>query len=28
MLKLMRSLDFKIKLYEDDPDFRICVRVL
>ncbi|MGZ3237028.1 MAG: bifunctional acetate--CoA ligase family protein/GNAT family N-acetyltransferase, partial [Burkholderiaceae bacterium] len=28
MLKLMRSLDFQIKLYEDDPDFRLCVRVL
>jgi acetyltransferase len=28
MLKLMRSLDFKIKLYEDDPDFRVCVRTL
>ncbi|MGZ3253472.1 MAG: GNAT family N-acetyltransferase, partial [Burkholderiaceae bacterium] len=28
MLKLMRSLGFQIKLYEDDPDFRLCVRVL
>lgn len=28
MLKLMRSLDFQIKLYEDDPDFQLCVRPL
>ncbi|HJV80655.1 bifunctional acetate--CoA ligase family protein/GNAT family N-acetyltransferase [Noviherbaspirillum sp.] len=28
MLKLMRSLDFEIRKYEEDPDFRLCVRVL
>jgi len=28
MLKLMRSLDFKIGPYEDDADFRLCVRAL
>lgn len=28
MLKLMRSLDFQIKPYEDDIDFRLCVRQL
>jgi acetyltransferase len=28
MLKLMRGLDFEIKKYEEDPDFRLCVRVL
>ncbi len=28
MLKLMRSLEFQVKLYEDDPDFRLCVRTL
>lgn len=28
MLKLMRSLDFKIKPYEEDRDFRLCVRTL
>lgn len=28
MLKLMRSLDFQIKAYDDDPDFRLCVRPL
>lgn len=28
MLKLMRSLDFQIKPYEDDCDFRLCVRAL
>jgi acetyltransferase len=28
MLNLMRSLDFQIKPYEDDPDFRLCVRAL
>jgi acetyltransferase len=28
MLKLMRSLDFQIKPYEDDIDFRLCVRPL
>ncbi len=28
MLKLMRSLDFQIKPYEDDPDLRLCVRAL
>ena len=28
MLKLMRSLDFEVRKYEEDPDFRLCVRVL
>jgi len=28
MLKLMRSLDFKIMEYEDDPDFRLCIKRL
>ena len=28
MLKLMRSLDFEVRPYEDDPDFRLCVRHL
>jgi acetyltransferase len=28
MLKLMRSLEFQIKPYEEDPDFRLCVRRL
>ncbi len=28
MLKLMRSLDFEIRRYADDPDFRLCVRQL
>ncbi|MBC3935434.1 bifunctional acetate--CoA ligase family protein/GNAT family N-acetyltransferase [Undibacterium rugosum] len=28
MLKLMRSLDFRIQAYEDDPDFRLCVKSL
>jgi acetyltransferase len=28
MLKLMRNLDFQIKLYEEDSDFRLCVRTL
>ncbi|GAB3545071.1 GNAT family N-acetyltransferase [Noviherbaspirillum agri] len=28
MLKLMRSLDFDIRKYDEDPDFRLCVRVL
>jgi acetyltransferase len=28
MLNLMRSLDFQIKPYEDDADFRLCVRAL
>ena len=28
MLKLMRSLDFQIKPYEEDPDLRFCVRTL
>ena len=28
MLKLMRSLDFDIKPFPDDPDFRLCVRAL
>ncbi len=28
MLKLMRSLDFVVKPYEDDPDLRLCVRSL
>ena len=28
MLKLMRSLDFQIKPYEEDADFRLCVRAL
>jgi len=26
MLKLMRSLDFKIHIYEEDPDLKLCVR--
>ncbi|HJU71621.1 MAG TPA: bifunctional acetate--CoA ligase family protein/GNAT family N-acetyltransferase [Paucimonas sp.] len=28
MLKLMRSLGFDIRPYEDDPDFRLCVHLL
>ncbi|MET3105838.1 acetyltransferase [Oxalobacteraceae bacterium GrIS 2.11] len=28
MLKLMKSLDFQVKPYEEDPDFRLCVRML
>ena len=28
MLKLMRSLDFKIQIYEEDPDLKLCVRSL
>jgi acetyltransferase len=28
MLKLMRSLDFDVRKYEEDPDFRLCVRTL
>ncbi|HVL77414.1 MAG TPA: bifunctional acetate--CoA ligase family protein/GNAT family N-acetyltransferase [Noviherbaspirillum sp.] len=28
MLKLMRSLEFEITRYEEDPDFRLCVRQL
>ncbi len=28
MLKLMRSLGFEVKPYEDDPDFRLCSRKL
>ncbi|MFI4939195.1 MAG: GNAT family N-acetyltransferase [Burkholderiales bacterium] len=28
MLKLMRSLNFQIKPYEEDADFRLCVRAL
>jgi acetyltransferase len=28
MLKLMRSLDFQIKTYEEDPDLKLCVRTL
>jgi acetyltransferase len=28
MLKLMRSLDFDVRKCEEDPDFRLCVRVL
>jgi len=28
MLKLMRSLDFQVKNYEDDADFKLCVRTL
>jgi len=28
MLKLMRSLDFKIHIYEEDPDLKLCVRQL
>ena len=28
MLKLMRSLDFEIRKYDEDPDFRLCVRML
>lgn len=28
MLKLMRSLDFEVKAYDEDPDFRLCVRAL
>lgn len=28
MLRLMRSLEFDVRRYEDDPDFRLCVRQL
>jgi acetyltransferase len=28
MLKLMRSLDFEVRPYDEDPDFRLCVRQL
>lgn len=28
MLKLMRSLEFEIRKYDEDPDFRLCVRTL
>ncbi|MFZ6774982.1 bifunctional acetate--CoA ligase family protein/GNAT family N-acetyltransferase [Undibacterium sp. SXout7W] len=28
MLRLMRSLEFKILSYEEDPDFRLCVKSL
>ncbi|HZW22743.1 GNAT family N-acetyltransferase, partial [Noviherbaspirillum sp.] len=28
MLKLMRSLEFEVRRYEEDPDFRLCVRSL
>jgi acetyltransferase len=28
MLRLMRSLDFEVHKYDEDPDFRLCVRVL
>jgi acetyltransferase len=28
MLKLMRALEFEIKRYDEDPDFRLCVRTL
>jgi acetyltransferase len=28
MLRLMRSLEFEVLRYEDDPDFRLCVRAL
>ncbi len=28
MLKLVRSLGFQTQLYDDDPDFRLCVRTL
>lgn len=28
MLKLMRSLEFQVKPYEEDSDFRLCVRAL
>lgn len=28
MLKLMRSLGFTIKPYSDDPDFRLCTKLL
>ena len=28
MLKLMRSLEFEIRKYDEDPDFRLCVRAL
>ncbi len=28
MLKLMRSLDFQIKTYEEDPDLKLCIRTL
>ena len=28
MLKLMRSLEFEVRKYEEDPDFRLCVRTL
>lgn len=28
MLKLMRSLDFEVRKYDEDPDFRLCVRAL
>ena len=28
MLKLMRGLEFDVRKYEEDPDFRLCVRAL
>ena len=28
MLKLMRSLGFEVRRYEEDMDFRLCVRAL
>lgn len=28
MLKLMRSLGFEVRKYDEDPDFRLCVHVL
>jgi acetyltransferase len=28
MLKLMRSLDFQIKFFEEDADFKLCVKEL
>ena len=28
MIKLMRSLGFEVKKYEEDPDFRLCVKAL
>jgi acetyltransferase len=28
MIRLMRSLDFEVKKYEEDPDFRLCVKAL
>ena len=28
MLKLMKSLDFQIKTYADDPDFKVCSKAL